>query len=163
MYYYFVDEKMILGYETPVDTGVFTQMVELTDEQKIFYIENPNASIREVKNLRLDKVYEPSLDEVKQNAIDYLSRLSLETSEKIVPTYKINNAITTLNIQGENTIYSTDEANRIVNDYNSIGKTCREMFYEAKGRILNCSDEEGVIHIKEELTISYMELTESNL
>lgn len=156
MFYYIYNDAKIKVRETAVDTALFKVYVELTDEQREFYIANPTASVREVKRCELyPRPVEPTLDEVKVSAIEELSEYSLMTSEKVVPSYKVHNAQITLLGNIADAIYSTDEAQDIVSKANEVGKECRTLFYESKERIENSYTADDVYDIVAEVRGEY--------
>lgn len=156
MYYYIYNDKKIKVRETAVDTALFKAYVAMTDEQREFYIANPTASVAEVKRCELyPRPQEPALEEVKANAVKELSDYSLETSEKVVPSYKVHNAQITLLGNIASAIYTIEEAQDIVSLANEIGKQCRLLFYESKARIENCIFRDEIYAIVAEVKNEY--------
>ena len=156
MKYYIYNNAKIKIREQQVDTSMFTQFVEMTDEQISFYLQNPNASIEEIKNCKLLPIPPlPTLEEVKEGAIKELSDYSLETGEKVVPSYKVQNAQITLLGNVASAIYTIEEAQDIVSFANEIGKQCRILFYESKARIENCDSLNAVYDIVTEVKNEY--------
>lgn len=152
MKYYIYNNKEIKIREQAVDTDLFTQYIEMTDSQVAFYLANPNASVDEIKNCQLLPIPPlPTLEEVKKLAISRLSQLSLDTSNSIIPEYKIRNAMMTISHTSiDNSIYSQDEASQIISDANNIGTLCRNKFYELKKRIESATTDDEVYEIEQE-------------
>ena len=152
MKYYIYNNKEIKIREQAVDTDLFTQYIEMTDSQVAFYLANPNASIDEIKNCQLLPIPPlPTLEEVKKLAIRRLSQLSLDTSNSIIPEYRIRNAMMTISHTSiDNSIYSQDEASQIISDANNIGTLCRNKFYGLKKRIESATTDDEVYEIEQE-------------
>ena len=89
MNYYIINNR-IIPYDTELDTTLYSYP-KLSDEQKAFY-ELHKCSLQEVLNLKLNDVYVPSLDELKQQRIEYFSQLAFDERAKILPEYKLINA-----------------------------------------------------------------------
>ena len=145
-YYYIYNNKQIKVRNIAVDTAVFKQYVEMTAEQKAFYLANPNAGAREVINCKLNE--RPSfailtLDDIKANAIKEVSALSLNTKSSIIPDYKVTNALMSL-MNITNNIYSNEESQAVLQDANNIGVVCRSMFYDIKDLINGAYSEDEV-------------------
>lgn len=153
MKYYIYNNTKIKIREQQVDTSMFTQFVEMTDEQISFYLANPNASIEEIKNCQLQPTPPlPTLEDVKLFAIERLSLLSLEVYNECMPAYKLNNALMSI-ITNENTqngIYDTLQATQIITTANDIGTLCRNQYYILKERIEACTTEIEVEAIEQE-------------
>ena len=155
-YYYIYNDERIKVRDNAVDTALFKAYVELTDEQREFYIANPTASVAEVKRCELyPRPQEPTLEEVRESAIKELSDYSLETGEKVVPSYKVQNAQITLLGNIASAIYTVEEAQDIVSFANEVGKECRTLFYESKTRIENCVFRDEVYAIVAEVKNEY--------
>ena len=158
MNYYFVEDKYIMKVNSPINLGEFPQCVEMTPEQVAFHIEYPSASINEIKNCTIinDIVSIPTFEETQKNDIQFLSDLSLRISDTIVPNYKVQNAIISLNTT--NPIYTKQECDDIISEYTRIGTLCRNMFYIYKKRIEECTDENLLHNIVYEAQEEYYKL-----
>lgn len=158
MNYYFVNDKNIMKVESPIDLGIFTHCVELTTEQVDFYLEHPTASINEIKNMNIvnEPVTIPTFEDTQKNDIQFLSDLSLRISDTIVPNYKVQNAIISLN--SINPIYTKQECEDIISEYTRIGTLCRNMFYNYKKQIEECTDENLLHNIVYEAQEEYYKL-----
>ena len=155
-YYYFYNDTKIKVRDIAVNVALFPQFVEMTEAQREFYIANPTASVVEVKRCELcPRPQEPTLEEVKVSAIKELSDLSLEVSERIVPSYKVQNAQITLLGNSDFTIYTLDDAQDIVAEANEVGTRCRALFYSSKSRVETCLSIEEVQSIVEETKVEY--------
>lgn len=161
MKYYIYNNKEIKIREQAVDTDLFTQYIEMTVSQVAFYLANPNASIDEIKNCQLLPTPPlPTLEDVKKLAISRLSQLSLDTSNSIIPEYRIRNAMMTISHTSiDNSIYSQDEASQIISDANNIGTLCRNKFYELKKSIESATTDDEVYEIEQEGIDEYNRLT----
>lgn len=153
-YYIYKNIKVKVKNET-VDTKLFPQFVPMTPEQVEFYLTNPTASIEEIKKCELNEVERIPLDKYKNDSINAISTYSLNVSRTIIPDYKVQNAIVCLNTNCENHIYPSEECQSILNRYNIIGKTCRDMFYTYKTRIEDCATHEEVDTITTEAYNEY--------
>ena len=89
MNYYIINNR-IIAYDTELDTNLYSYP-KLTKEQSDFY-ELHRCSLQEVLNLKLNEVYVPTLDELKQQKINYFSQLAFDERAKILPEYKLINA-----------------------------------------------------------------------
>ena len=89
MNYYIINNR-IIPYDTELDTTLYSYP-KLTDEQANFY-ELHRCTLQEVLNLKLNEVYVPTLDELKQQRIEYFSQLAFDERAKILPEYKLINA-----------------------------------------------------------------------
>ena len=89
MNYYIINNR-IIPYDTELDTTLYSYP-KLNQEQSDFY-ELHRCSLQEVLNLKLNEVYVPTLDELKQQKIEYFSQLAFDERAKILPEYKLINA-----------------------------------------------------------------------
>lgn len=158
MYYYFLDNRFLEKTEMAVDTAIFPQYVEMTKEQSDFWLEHPNASFWEVKETRIIEPYVTPLNELKAVELENISKKSLETSNTIIPSYKIQNALLSLTNNVDNGIYTVQQAEEIVHQYNTVGKQCRDMFYNCKLRIEEAQTAEEVYTIVTEANVYYDDL-----
>lgn len=163
MYYYIFLNKKIVSFDTAVDTAVFPQYVEMTSEQVEFYLANPDASIEEIKECKLNEQEVISLDEYKLTKIEMISIHSLNISNVIIPDYKIQNALACVNTNHTSSIYSHDECLSILEKYNTVGKMCRDLYYETKTRIENSQSIEDVDSIVYDVLQEYENIKQNNL
>lgn len=75
MYYYFYNNRKVVESETPIDTNINKEFVELTSEESEFYVKNPNATISEVKNKSLYKAPEINTKEYAEGKLVELEDL----------------------------------------------------------------------------------------
>lgn len=164
-YYIFKDLKVKVKNEE-VNVNLFPQFVPMTEEQISFYLENPTASVHEIKRCEMyEQPKEPTLDEMKLNAINRISEYSLKTSNKIIPEYKSRNAILSLLgvlSEGATAIYNDEDSNTIVKNCLRIGKECRELFYQQKQLIENATSKDDVSNITQETINMYDTILEEN-
>jgi hypothetical protein len=137
-YYYFFQENDIIVSENIIDTQVFTEYVQLTDDECEFYLANPNATAYEVKQLMLYQDMAASED-MKRGVELSVSDYSISTLDAILPQYKVQNAIISLKLidDGIDSIYDKQMSEEILQKYNTIGNTCRNLFYQFKETISN--------------------------
>ena len=120
MNYYIIDKK-IIGFENELDNELYNYQ-KLTQEQADFY-ELHKCSIQEVLNLALNPIYEPSLQELKEQKILEYSELAFEIRREYLADYKIDNAALG--------IYDATETSRI----KMIITLFRNEFYRLKSLI----------------------------
>lgn len=162
MYYYIFCNKKIKTSNTVVNTTVFPQYVEMIPAQVEFYLANPNASIEEIKQCQIIPPYVIPLEELKSVSIEHISEYSLSIAREILPEYKVQNAIVCTGLNDHtNSIYPHDECLAILEKYNRIGKTCREMFYTFKSNLENCNTNEEVDLLVETTRNEYNTLLEN--
>lgn len=116
---YYIIENEIIPYEIEIDKALYSYE-KFTDEQASFY-EKYKCSLQEVLNMKLHEPYVPSLEEVRENKIQWFSQLAFNKREAIIPQYRIDNAI--YGIYGEEEIV---RIRRIIQDF-------RLEFYRLKG------------------------------
>lgn len=134
MRYYFYKNKIRTSIQDMTEVSGF---VEFTEEQKEFYLANPDASVNEVRNCKLRTPYvpyTPTLEETKTGYIDGLSNMSLGVMEHNMPNYKIVNSLASLNDDNKS-IYNYTVANANVEEYNHNGTILRNIFYTYKTKI----------------------------
>ena len=133
MEYYIIDNK-IIGFEAELDAKLYTYP-KLTTEQKAFYEQN-KCTLYEVRNLKLNDVKRPTLDDLKESKIQYFSSHSFEQREQVLPEYKLVNA-------GLG-IYDDAEVLRIT----GIVQKYREEFYRCKLAVEQAETEEELNSIE---------------
>ena len=165
-YYIFKDLKVKVKNEE-VNVNLFPQFVPMTEEQINFYLENPTASINEIKRCELyPQPQEPTLEEVKENAINRISDYSLKTNDKIIPNYKSQNAtnslISVLLGNPTDVIYTLNDSKNLLKKSIKIGKQCRDLFYKQKELIEKAETKENVSNIIQETILLYDIILEEN-
>lgn len=148
MNYYFANNK-IYAFEWELDLMANPAYTPLTKAQAQFYESNPDASIYEVKNCKLNEQYiepEPTLEELKAAAIKQLSELSLATLDKFVKAYQVANAQSSLFAisKGDLPIYAKAQAEKVLSDYNTHGLNLRSLYLDAELRIKEAETEYAV-------------------
>lgn len=97
--------------------------VELTPEQKEFYLANPNATVQEVVNCQLTPPYVPPTQDVQEYAVQKVKELkdacyasvSISDLEFAAAEDKVNNVLA-------DSFYSLTEANRVLADFRTRSK-----------------------------------------
>jgi hypothetical protein len=106
-YYYFVKgiRTRIERFITPMRGSLF---VELTPEQREFYIANPSATAQEVENCQLTPPYTPPEEDVQEHIehkVKDLRAACLATIAVGIPEYAMANAV----LAGSSVLYSGDK------------------------------------------------------
>ncbi len=152
MYYYFKNNK-IKVFRFKVDCTINKAYVALTKEQKEFYKTHKTASVQEVRNCQLyvsAPVTGPTLEEVKESAKAELRAYSAATMGRYVTDLQLANAQNSLELIRSgitDTVYSEHKAMETMVKYNTIGKQCRNKYYESVAEIDACADAEAVKNI----------------
>ena len=133
MNYYIIDNR-IIGFENELDNELYNYQ-KLTKEQADFY-ELHKCSLQEVLNLALNPIYEPSLQELKEQKILEYSELAFDIRREIIADYKIDNAALD--------IYDEIEMNRI----KSVIQAFRNEFYRLKALVENANTIEELNNIE---------------
>lgn len=156
MYYYFYKDLKVLKFKKSVDTKKFKEFAELSKQQKEFYLSNPYSTIQEIKSLTLNSAsLAPTLDSRTEEVLNELSNYSLKISNKIVPQYKIQNALLGM--------YSEEGNLSILNRATEVGSYCRSKFYYYKDLILKCKTIEEVDDLLLEAYSEYNNFLNSEL
>lgn len=160
MYLYFNETlKKIVACVAPVEKEGLTP---LTAEQVERWEENPRSHWSQIMNgqpaVEPPTPAEPTLDELKAEAVKKLSDLSLEVLGSWVSEYQLMNARLSLEAEPADKIYADDKAAEVVADYLRVGKQCRELFYEAKSVIEACETKEQLKGVRDEYTDDYEKL-----
>jgi hypothetical protein len=151
---YFVlshQKKNVIVSLPSVPKGYESKYVELTEEQLKFQEENPTASTDEVFQCKMHEtvstIIEEDLEQYKKREITVMSELSLSTSRQKVSDYQFLNAQASLLVEDGVGIYTHEKANEVITAYNTIGKKCREKYYEFVENLNSCT----VLEIAKEL------------
>ena len=160
MYLYFNETlKKIVACVAPTDKEDLTP---LTAEQVERWEENPRAHWSAIMNgqpaVVTPAVTEPTLDELKAEAVRKLSDLSLEVLGSWVSEYQLMNARLSLEAAAADKIYDDEKAAEVVADYLRVGKQCRTLFYEAKSAIMAADNTETLKELTDGYTDSYERL-----
>lgn len=140
MYLYFNEKlKKIVACVAPTDKEGLTP---LTMRQVERWQENPRAHWSQIMNgqppVEPPTPAEPTLEELKAEAVKRLSDLSLEVLGWHVSEYQLMNARLSLEAEAGDKIYDDGKSAAVVETYLRIGKLCRTAYYEAKAEIEAC-------------------------
>lgn len=165
IYRYFDTEKkgVISVVHEIVESDRF---VRLNAEQLAFFNTHRRASYNEIWNAQeyiapTPEPYvpvEPTLEECKAEALKELSNLSLEILGSHISEYQMMNALLSLNADLYDKIYDDDKSQDLIDVYLTVGKMCREKYYDAKEAILQCETKGQVKGVKDEYTGNYEKL-----
>lgn len=138
MYYYYFTKNQIKVVPFEIDCVINRAYTALTEEQTAFIEDNPTASVSEVRNCRLyvaPTPTAPTLDGVKAQAKTDLSAYSAQTMGRFVSDLQLANAQSSLYLLGvdsaSETVYTAEKATSTIAKYNTVGKQCRDKYYEA--------------------------------
>ena len=158
-YYYFKIRNnhpwAISIFTEPVDTELNKNFRDMTSEQIDFYLEHPTASIQEIERCELNPPYvppEPDIEEVRQQAISDIDKLSREALGKKVDVLGFCDALASsvYKPSRQDSIYSDDEVLRTADDFLRIGKVCREKVNEVVPQIEDATSIESIEQIVED-------------
>ncbi len=129
--------------------------MEMTSEQIDFYLEHPTASIQEIERCELNPPYvppDPDIEEVRQNAISDIDRMSREALGKKVDVLGFCDALASsvYKPSRQDAIYSDDEVLRTADDFLRLGKVCREKVNEVVPQIETATSIESIEQIVED-------------
>ena len=82
---------------------------------------------------RIEAIVEETEEDVnsyRETIIKAISEVALYTAKEKVPDYKVLNAQMSLAVEDGKGIYSYEEANNVIAEYNEIGTICRNKYYE---------------------------------
>lgn len=134
MYYYFFRNRIVV-FALRVNLMLNHGFVELTDEQREFYLANPAASVEEVRKCELNHPYIPPAPSIVQLQDDakrqlkeaYLAKMSRYSDLQVVGAISSHYALTTLTIS-DNVPYTMSEAKNIIEGFNSLGKDAKGIY-----------------------------------
>lgn len=163
MYYYFYNNLKVVRSRMSGLSEITNNFVKLTNDEVAFYLNNPNATVEEIKKQQLNPVDNTvDLEIYKQRAIDTLSRMSLSITHNNLSDYRIINALSSL--QAENKVYDDTVSNEIVGEYLSNSITLRNHFYIAKSAIETATstvDVDAILAQSEDFYNNYQWVTNS--
>lgn len=118
-----------------VNVKINKSFVELTDEQREFYLSNPSASVEEVRRCELTPPYVPPAPSIvqlqdiakEQLKAAYLAVMSRYSDLQVVGAISSHYALTTLTIS-DNVPYTMSEAKNIIEGFNSLGKDAKGIY-----------------------------------
>lgn len=147
-YYYFVRGVKIERFITPMYGSWF---VELTYEQREFYLANPNATVQEVVNCQLTSPYVPPTPDVQEYAADKVKELKKACYGSVsVTSLEFAMAIDkVLNIAADS-YYSLPEARQVVSDFRSQSKHVMQVYDTYKQQIESAKTIEDIDTIYEQ-------------
>lgn len=151
-YYYFYTP--IIGaerIEKTITPMIGFRWVELTDEQREFYLANPTATVKEVKQCHLDPPPtppDPDIEEVREQALYELNNLYADkmgrySDLQVVGAMTSHYALTTLTID-DNVPYSLSEAKNIIKGFNSLMKSAKAIYDRHKKNIEDATTKEVI-------------------
>lgn len=125
--------------------------VMLTNEQREFYLANPTATVKEVKQCHLDQPPTPSdpdIDEAREQALNdlkfmYADKMGRYSDLQVVGAISSHYALTTLTI-GDTTPYTLSDAKNIIEGFNSLMKSAKAVYDRHKKNIENATTEEDI-------------------
>lgn len=144
LYYYFKLRNgapyQIRTFLVRVNTAINRIYVEMTNEQKTFYLEHPTATVQEVWNCELTPPYVPPTPDVQEYAtmkakdlkeVCYNS-VSVTSLEYAVAEDKVNNVLA-------DSFYSLTEANTVLASFRSKSKKALTVIKTYSPQILAAS------------------------
>lgn len=142
IYYYFKQRNghkyAIITNAEPINTGIMNMFVELTNEQRNFYLEHPTATVKEVEACELTPPYVPpvpSIEEVRTDALADLDKSARETLATKVDVLGFCDALASTiyaPARGSASVYTNDEILRTADDFLYISKACRDKVLEVR-------------------------------
>lgn len=125
--------------------------VMLTDEQREFYLANPTATVKEVKQCHLDQPPtppDPDIEEVREQALNdlkfmYADKMGRYSDLQVVGAMTSHYALTTLTI-GDNVPYTLSEAKNIIEGFNSLMKSAKAIYDRHKKNIEDATNKEAI-------------------
>lgn len=148
-YYYF---KMRLGkpYEIKVtiihiNTDINRIYVEMTEEQKEFYLEHPTASVQEVWNCEIIPPYVPPTPDVAEYAVQKIRDLKEACYSAVsVTSLEFAMAIDKVENPTASCYYNLTDAKAVVSSFRSQSKTAMEVFDTYRPQIETASTIESI-------------------
>lgn len=132
------DELIIVDLDFELPEWQATAYTALNDIQLQYLEENPNATPSAVEHCeeeinRIETVVEETEEDVnayRETIKKAISEVSLYTAKEKIPDYKVLNAQMSLAVEDGKGIYTHEESNKIIAEYNEIGIICRNKYYE---------------------------------
>lgn len=140
----------------PINTTINRSYVEMTEEQKAFYLENPTATVMEVWNCQLTPPYVPPTPDVQEYAQQKVKDLKDACYGSVsVTSLEFAMAIDKVENITADSFYSLTEARQVVSDFRSQSKHAMQVYDTYKQQIESAQTIEAVDEIyqqaKEEL------------
>ena len=134
-YYFYTPLIGAERIEKTITPMIGLRWVELTDEQREFYLANPTATVEEVRKCKLNPPYVPPApsivqlqDEAKRQLKEkYLVVMSRYTDLQVAMAVTSHIALTTLTI-ADKCPYTLREANNIIEGFNSLSKDAKTIY-----------------------------------
>lgn len=138
--------------------------VMLTNEQREFYLANPTATVKEVKQCHLDPPPtppDPDIEEIRTQALSelkilYCDKMGRYSDLQVVGAMTSHYALTTLTI-GDNVPYTLNEAKNIIEGFNSLMKSAKTIYDRHKKNIEDATTKDVIASelevAKEELEV----------
>lgn len=150
MYYYFFRNRIVV-FALRVNLMLNHGFVELTDEQREFYLANPAASVEEVRKCELNHPYIPPAPSIVQLQDDakrqlkeaYLAKMSRYTDLQVAMAVTSHIALTTLTI-ADKCLYTLKEANDIIEGFNALSKDAKSVYDRYKKNIEDATTKEVI-------------------
>lgn len=125
--------------------------IMLTNEQREFYLANPTATVKEVKQCHLDPPPtppDPDIEEVREQALYELNNLYADkigrySDLQVVGAISSHYALTTLTI-GDNVPYTMGESKNIIEGFNSLMKSAKAIYDRHKKNIEDAATKEVI-------------------
>lgn len=135
----------------PINTTINRSYVEMTEEQKAFYLEHPTATVMEVWNCEITPPYVPPTPDVSEYAQQKVKELNDACYSSISVT-SLEYAMAmdkTQNIAADS-YYSITLANQVIKDFRSQSKHAMTVLSTYKPRIEAAQSVESVDEIYDE-------------
>lgn len=150
MYYYFFRNRIVI-FAIRLNLILNKGFVELTDEQQDFYLANPAASVEEVRKCELNHPYIPPAPSIVQLQDDaksqlkeaYIAKMSRYSDLQVVGAISSHYALTTLTI-GDTTPYTLSESKNIIEGFNSLMKSAKQVYDRHKKNIEDATTKEVI-------------------
>lgn len=135
----------------PINTTIMRNFVEMTTEQREFYLEHPTASVMEVWNCELTPPYVPPTPDVQEYAAQKVRELhdtcyasvTVTSLEYAAAEDKVNNITA-------DSYYTLIQANQVLNDFRTQSKKALTVYNTYKSQIEAASTIEDVDTIYEQ-------------
>lgn len=162
MYYYIFNNKEVKCFEELIDVKVFKTFKKMTKKQISFYENYPYASIEEIIACKLNV---PNFDCIiyKQTLIDDMSRHSLYIYNRIIPVYKLQNALLDKLSDISIKYYDEIETENIISKASEVGQSCRTLFYNFCSAVEQCETKEQMDECFDNYRVLYNEILSNNI
>lgn len=134
-----------------INTVINRLYVEMTEEQREFYLENPTATVMEVWNCELTPPYVPSTPDVQEYAAQKVKELKEACYGSVtVTSLEFAMASDKLDNITADSYYSLTDARQVVTDFRTQSKAAMQVFDTYKARIEAAVSVESIDLIYEE-------------